>query len=352
VPERTRPLGISLLSGLAALGCGIGAVVLIAVAGVVGEAPGGAALWVVGLLLVIESGATAYGLWTLRWWAWPLALLAWTGSGVGAVASLAGGSLSTDLVVAPLAIAYLLRPGIRSVFGTRVAAPSRSFVAAMTVLLALVAAAPVSAAAVADWRPTVPEGAGTTPVGQVDLAGLATPGPGTDDTTDEATVEAADCLDREHRPAGWLDLCWTVVRQPDGDAAGDYYRFEVRGTMGSDATDPGEASGSGIRWVVLRDRLLVPVVDGVSSAQPDGVTEGCEADAVDVLVPLGGSLPTLPCDGRTIGTSDLQSQTVTWTCEGCLLGAGRQEREIGMSEDVKVGEGVTPSWALYADFGD
>jgi hypothetical protein len=27
-------------------------------------------------------------------------------------------------------------------------------------------------------------------------------------------------------------------------------------------------------------------------------------------------------------------------------------RVIGLSEDVKVGEGVTPAWTLYADFGN
>jgi hypothetical protein len=62
--------------------------------------------------------------------------------------------------------------------------------------------------------------------------------------------------------------------------------------------------------------------------------------------------PQLPCDGRSVAaTMDLQAHTVTWTCVGCLLPKS-SERAIGMSEDVKVAEGVTPSWTLYADFGN
>jgi hypothetical protein len=351
VPEQRRPLGISILAVLAALGCGIGAFVLVAVAGAIGEVDGGVLVWVAGWLLVVASGASAYGLWTLRWWAWPLALLAWVGGGVQAVISLGGGTLSTDLVVAPIAVGYLLMPGIRSIFGARVASPSRIFVAATALLVVLVAAAPMGVAAVGSWRPMVPAGAGTTLVAHVDLAHPASPAPDTGVTPDEATIEAGDCLSRDQRPAGWLDLCWTVERLPDGDQAGDYYRFEARGTFGSDATDPGEASGSGIRWVVLRNRLLVPVADGVSSAQPVGVTEGCQPDTADLLAAFGTGPPELPCDGRTVGTADLQTHTVTWTCLGCLLGGGRQQRAIGLSEDVKVGEGVMPSWDVYADSG-
>jgi hypothetical protein len=66
---------------------------------------------------------------------------------------------------------------------------------------------------------------------------------------------------------------------------------------------------------------------------------------------FGAHGPPLPCDGRTVGSADLQTHTVTWTCLGCPL-VESTERAIGMSEDVKVAEGATPAWRLYADFGN
>ena len=101
---------------------------------------------------------------------------------------------------------------------------------------------------------------------------------------------------------------------------------------------------------MLRDRLLTPVVDGVSSGQPDGATEGCPQG--DFGLPgLGATGLELPCDGRTVGSADLQTHTVTWTCVGCLIPANHN-RAIGLTEDVKVGEGVTPAWMVYADLGN
>ena len=107
-----------------------------------------------------------------------------------------------------------------------------------------------------------------------------------------------------------------------------------------------------IKNVSEQTGIPISKIDGVFSAEPDGVREGCEASDLDPFAPLGAGVPELPCDGRTTGVADLRTHTVTWTCVGCPLGADRLNRAIGMSEDVKVGEGVVPSWALYADFGD
>jgi hypothetical protein len=141
------------------------------------------------------------------------------------------------------------------------------------------------------------------------------------------------------------------MRQPDGDPDGDYYRFGAWGTFASDATDPGQASGSGIRWIVLAERLLVPVVDGVSEAQPVGVVDGCPDARTGQPEVFHGDSVELPCDGRTVGTAALQAHTVSWTCVGCLL-LDRQTRAVGLTETVKVAEGVVPAWNLYADFGN
>jgi hypothetical protein len=346
-PERVRPTGIAVLAILAGIGCVLGMVATLVAIGGGGVAGAGALALVVLPLVVVLSGVTAFGLWGLRWWAWPLALVSWSSAGMGALIGLASGALSTDVVVAPIAIAYLLLHDTRSAFGPRVGLPSRPLVA-VTATLALVATLlPAVSAAAASWSPSVPSDAGTTLVAQIDVARLgpleaAGMGP-------QATSEVgADCLERDLRPAGWLDLCWSVTRLPDEDPDGDYYRFEAGGTFGWDATEPGEAAGSGVRWVVLRNRLLTPVADGVSSAQPDGTTTGCPA--VDESM-LGATGPSLPCDGKTVGSADLQTHTVTWTCVACLLLTSTTERAIGLSEDIKVAEGAAPVWMLYSDFG-
>jgi hypothetical protein len=356
MPGRRRPLGISVLAVLAALGCVVGAAVLLAPIGgfVVIRGGGGAAI--VAWLLIAVSGVLACGLWTLRWWAWPLAVVAWVNGGAQAVVALASGTIDTGLVVAPIALVYLILPDTRSAFGSRVRSPSRPFVLATAVLVVLPVATAIAGEVAAGWAPTVPTDAGTTVAARVDLADTVPSPPPGDATSEDAAVVASSCLDRERRPAGWLDLCWSVVRQVDGDPDGDYYRFEATGTFGAEATAAGDGSGeregSGIRWLVLRSHLMTPVLDGVFSAAPDGATDGCQPDATTQPAGFGSGVAELPCDGRTVGVADLQTHTLTWTCRDCLLGPDLQERRIAMAEDIKVAEGALPAWQLYADFGN
>ncbi len=340
-----------MLAVLAAAGCVIGVALMVAAMGGAAEVHGGALAIVVGWLLVLASGATAYGLWTLSWWSWPLAVFAWVYGGTQALVSLANGTIDTGLVVAPIAIIYLLTPDIRAAFGTRVATPGRRLVAATVALALLPIVMTLAGSAMAAWRPTVPDIAGSTPVAHVDLGRVAAVRPSDVATLDEATVVAADCVAPDQRSAGWLDLCWSVMRQPDVDPAGDYYRFEVTGRFGAETAGPGDSPGSGVRWLVLRNELLTPVVDGVSSAVPDGVIDGCDPQAVDGSPGLGSRIVAVPCDGHLVGDATLQTHTVTWTCTDCLLGTDPGERTVQMAEDVKVAEGVLPSWNIYADFG-
>lgn len=350
VVMRVRPLGISVLAVLAAIGCVVGILVTVAATGGAGVVTGGALALVVVPLILVVSGVLAFGLWELRWWAWPLALLSWISAGVQAIVAATHGTFSTDLLVAPTVIAYLAQHDIRSVFGPRILTPSRRLAAVTAALALVVAVLPVGSAAVAGWSPAVPGDAGSTLVAQVDVARLLSTGVGTVPTSDgeEDAFRDHECLDRDQRAAGWLDLCWVVDQIPDEDPVGDYYRFEAYGTFGSAATEPGQAEGSGVRWLVLRSRLQTPVVDGWSFGEPNGETVGCLPGRSGLL--SGERAVELPCDGRTVGVAELQAQTVTWTCLGCLIPESF-DRGIGISTEVKVAQGAKPAWTLYADFG-
>jgi hypothetical protein len=107
VPE--RPGGISLLAILAAA-----TIVLLPVA--TPSPPDGALGVLVIVAIVVSSVALAYGLWTLRPWAWPLAILFWSIGFLEALWLLTQGTINTNLVVSPLVIAYLSRSDIRVLF--------------------------------------------------------------------------------------------------------------------------------------------------------------------------------------------------------------------------------------------
>ena len=108
--SQPRPLGISVLAALAAIGTAFG---VLAVTAGVRENPDAV---VIGVLLTVLNGLTAYGLWGLRSWAWPLALIVWALGTLDAVRLLTEGSLNTNLIVGPLVLVYLLQPGIRRWF--------------------------------------------------------------------------------------------------------------------------------------------------------------------------------------------------------------------------------------------
>ena len=217
--ERARPLGVTVLAVLAGIGCVAAIAVTLAATDGGGVVQGGALALVVASLVIVLLGVTAYGLWEMTWWAWPLALLSWISAGAQALVGLTSGMLSTGLVVAPIAIVYLLRHDIRSVFGLRVTSPSRRFVGVTAILGLVLAVLPIAGAAAAGWSPAVPNDAGTTLVARIDAAPLASPATGTSGS-EEATPVEGECLDRDERPAGWLDLCWSVIRLTDEDASG------------------------------------------------------------------------------------------------------------------------------------
>lgn len=350
-----RPTGIRILALLSAIGSVVGFIVLLGTLGEVANT--GPLPQLLVLVYAVSAGVIAHGLWGLRWWAWPIALAMWIGTGTQAVVSLGTPTISTDLVASPLALVYLLRPDIRALFGARVTTPSRPFVAGTGLLAAVLALAPVAGQLSSQWAPTVPASAPSTLV-----ASVAVPAAGpADATVGEAAPMGNACLRRDVRAAGWLDLCWSVIRQPDEDAAGDYYRLEVRGTFAADGQGDGTPDGSGVRWVVLRSVLEGAVADGVTQIEPDGEVRGCPASATGwISVGVGETRIDVPCDGVTTGSErglgteagNPHEATVAWSCRGCLLVVPRASRAIGLADAVKVAEGATPGWLLYADFGD
>jgi hypothetical protein len=109
--ERHRPTGITILAALAMVSVGFG---FIALLGGIGGAPGALPI---AAILTIVGAATVYGLWNLRPWAWPLALVLWGLSTLDALLLLSNGTFNTNLIVVPLVILYLMRADIRAAFG-------------------------------------------------------------------------------------------------------------------------------------------------------------------------------------------------------------------------------------------
>lgn len=102
-PRRQRPFGVTLLAVLAGISMVLGILGLI----------GGI---VIAVVITVLSAMTAYGLWNLRPWGWPLALVMWILGTFDALVLLSQGTFNTNLVVGPVAILYLLRADIRALF--------------------------------------------------------------------------------------------------------------------------------------------------------------------------------------------------------------------------------------------
>ncbi len=109
--EQQRPTGVTVLAGLASISVVFG---LIALIGGFGSVPGALPI---GAILTIVGAVTVYGLWNLRPWAWPLALVLWVVSTLDALLLLSNGTFNTNLIVGPVVILYLMRADIRAAFG-------------------------------------------------------------------------------------------------------------------------------------------------------------------------------------------------------------------------------------------
>ena len=126
-----RPMGITILAVLSAIGgvlSILGGIALIGLGGVGAASTGQAALFglgaIFGLLLLasgIASLAFAYGAWTLQPWAWTLGVALQILSIALAVFAVIGGSdISSQIIgvaISAIILYYLMQPSIKAAFG-------------------------------------------------------------------------------------------------------------------------------------------------------------------------------------------------------------------------------------------
>jgi hypothetical protein len=147
------------------------------------------------------------------------------------------------------------------------------------------------------------------------------------------------CLDRITRGDGWVDLCWSVTRDPhDADPTKDYYLLRFYG------------SHQGLRFLAVKSDLAGSPGDGVVSLWPTGTIEGpCEVREVHLSGYLGTLPPANVC-GTTVGelVEVAWSHTLTWSCEGCALGE-TNTRAFDTFVWVGVPAHTIPTWDLFAD---
>ena len=130
-PAAARPMGITILAVLSAIGGVLGllgGIALIGLGGVAAASTGSAAFFglgaVWGLLVLataIASLVFAYGAWTLKPWAWPLGVaLQVISLALAALTVISGGDIGSQIisiVISAIILYYLFQPNIKAVFG-------------------------------------------------------------------------------------------------------------------------------------------------------------------------------------------------------------------------------------------
>jgi hypothetical protein len=223
-------------------------------------------------------------------------------------------------------------------------------------IIAIVAVALVALVAAAVWTADRLNVAVPADAAAAVLARTVMTGPIAPDATDGADTETLprspvgqQCLDQIERAAGPMYLCWEAYRDPaDGDPRKDYYRLRVYGSFGGE-------TGTGVRWAVVKARLIGQLSDDVFESWPEGTYDGaCEITTVGEAAGIADPPTQETLCGRTTvimtRTPGEWSQRVTWTCQGCLL-ADHDTRGISLYEFVGVPEGTVPAWEIFADLG-
>jgi hypothetical protein len=161
-----------------------------------------------------------------------------------------------------------------------------------------------------------------------------------------ATSPAGEaCLERLVREAGWADVCWGAYREPqDADRQKDYYTLRVYGSY--------QGTGVlGIKWLIVKSRLLEPPLQNVFDGWPAGTYDGqCEQQPVSLMISSASSETAMVCGHTTSGPGTDWSWTRTWTCSPCAP-FDTATRAFDLYTVVGVTPGTVPSWDVFVDFG-
>jgi hypothetical protein len=130
-PAAARPMGITILAVLSAIGGVLGllgGIAIIGIGGLAAASTGSAAFFglgaIWGLLILataIASLVFAYGAWTLKPWAWPLGVaLSIISLAIAALTIVSTGDISSQIigiVINAVILYYLFQPNIKALFG-------------------------------------------------------------------------------------------------------------------------------------------------------------------------------------------------------------------------------------------
>ena len=130
-PATARPMGITILAVLSAIGGVLrilGGIALIGLGGVAATQEGSAELFgmgaILGILLLVSGVASlafAYGAWTLQPWAWTLGIaLQIISLALSVLTIIGGGSIAGQIIsiaIAGIILYYLWQPSIKAAFG-------------------------------------------------------------------------------------------------------------------------------------------------------------------------------------------------------------------------------------------
>lgn len=130
-PAAARPMGITILAVLSAIGGVLGllgGIAIIGIGGLAAASTGSAAFFglgaIWGLLILataIASLVFAYGAWTLKPWAWPLGVaLSIISLALAALTIVSGGDIGSQIigiVINAVILYYLFQPNIKALFG-------------------------------------------------------------------------------------------------------------------------------------------------------------------------------------------------------------------------------------------
>jgi hypothetical protein len=216
-------------------------------------------------------------------------------------------------------------------------------VAALAIGIALVAGGYLIVLA----RPGVPATAAKAPIVRTEMTGPIAPDMELEDGAEVPAVSPSgqECLQRITLAAGWADVCWEAFREPrESDPQKDYYRLRIYGSY--------QGTGAlGIRWLIVKSRLVEPPLLNVYDGWPSGTYDGsCTEQPVSLMLSPTSPERATVCGHTTSGPGDDWAWQSTWTCSPCWP-FDNMTRELALYGVAGVAPGAVPEWDVFVDFG-